>query len=136
MTIDRFVGLLHLRALSTGSLDDLLDSNGLSRRAVVTIPSLAGIIPILQHTDLCTVLPRQWVDLYKGLGELATLALPVDGIEYNVDMIWHRRDDREAGHRWLRNLIKEEFGALYARVPGAEQMTPHRLGIASVAARR
>jgi hypothetical protein len=30
-------------------------------------------------------------------------------------MVWHSRDDKEAGHRWLRKLIIEEFAVLYGQ---------------------
>lgn len=133
LTLERYSSLPHLRVLSVNvdgcPLDDLLDSKGLVRRAALTISSLAGVIPILQHTDLCTVLPQQWVNLYKGLGELATRPLPVEEVEYTVDMIWHRRDDRESGHRWLRGLITEEFAILYATARGSDGVAPHRLDI-------
>jgi len=139
LTIERYSSLPHLRVLSADvdgrPLDDLLDSKGLVRRAALTIPSLAGVIPILQHTDLCTVLPQQWINLYKGLGELATRPLPVEGVEYTVDMIWHRRDDRESGHRWLRGLMTEEFAMLYARARVPDGVVPHRLDISPIAAR-
>jgi DNA-binding transcriptional LysR family regulator len=139
LTLERYSSLPHLRVMSANvdgrPLDDLLDNKGLVRRAALTIPSLAGVIPILQHTDLCTVLPQQWINLYKGLGELATRPLPVEGVEYTVDMIWHQRDDRESGHRWLRRLMTEEFAMLYATARGSVGVTPHRLDSSPIAAR-
>jgi DNA-binding transcriptional LysR family regulator len=100
------------------ALDEVLDSKGLARRNKVTIPNLAGVIPVLAHSDLWTVLPQKWVALYAGTHEIATAPLPVSGVEYAVDMIWHRDDGRDLGHRWLRNRIKEEFAALYTPVRG------------------
>lgn len=100
------------------ALDDVLDSKGLARRTRVTIPNLAGVMPILAHTDLWTVLPQKWVALYAGTHDIATAPLPVGGVEYAVDMIWHRDDGRDRGHRWLRNRVKEEFAALFTPVHG------------------
>lgn len=99
-------------------LDDVLNSKGLARRTKVSIPSLAGVMPILAHSDLWTVLPRKWAALYAGTLEIATVPLPVRGVEYAVDMIWHQDDGRDRGHRWLRKRIKDEFAALYTPVSG------------------
>jgi DNA-binding transcriptional LysR family regulator len=99
-------------------LDDVLNSRGLVRQTKVTIPSLAGVMPILAHSDLWTVLPQKWAALYAGTHEIATAPLPVKGVEYAVDMVWHRDDGRDRGHRWLRSRIKEEFAALYTPIRG------------------
>jgi DNA-binding transcriptional LysR family regulator len=118
INVGRYAQLPHLDVSSaiidTRTLDDVLASKGLARRAAVTIPSLAGVIPILLHTDLCAILPEQWIRLYSNPDELVTAPLPLAGVEYAVDMIWHSRDDKEGGHRWLRELITQEFAALYA----------------------
>jgi DNA-binding transcriptional LysR family regulator len=128
MTLDRYVGLPHLdissAIIDTRTLDEVLDSKGLARRAIVTIPSLAGVIPILEHTDLCAILPERWITLYTEPGQLATAPLPLSGVEYAIDMVWHSRDDKEAGHRWLRGLIIEEFAVLYAPVTGPSGPMP------------
>jgi DNA-binding transcriptional LysR family regulator len=118
ISLDCFMELPYLdvssAVIDTRTLDEVLESKGLARRASVTIPSLAAVIPILEHSDLCAILPRRWIGLYSAPRKLATLPLPLDGIEYAVDMIWHSRDKRDAGHRWLRSLIIQEFAVLYA----------------------
>jgi DNA-binding transcriptional LysR family regulator len=118
MALQTYAELPHLDVSSaiidTRPLDEVLDASGLARRAVITIPSMAAVIAILEHTDLCAVLPERWLTLYSEPGRLATVPLPLRGIEYNVDMIWHRRDDNDSGHRWLRTVIAQEFAQLYA----------------------
>ena len=96
------------------TLDDVLRAKGLARRTMVTTPTLAGVIAVLEHTDLCAILPRRWVMLYSAPNVLATMPLPFDGIEYAVDMVWHVSDEKDLGHRWLRGLIAQEFEVLYA----------------------
>ena len=96
------------------TLDDVLRAKGLARRTMVTIPTLAGVIAVLEHTDLCAILPRRWVMLYSAPNVLAMAPLPFDGIEYTVDMVWHASDEKDLGHHWLRRLIAQEFEVLYA----------------------
>ncbi len=120
LNLDRFLELPFLDVSSAivdrRSLDEVLRSRGVARRIAVTIPTLAGVVAVLAHTDLCAVLPQRWVALYSAPSELATMLLPtpLQGIEYAVDMIWHVSDETNAGHRWLRRLIVEEFDVLYA----------------------
>lgn len=120
LTLDRFLELPFLDVSSAlvdrRSLDEVLRSRGATRRTAVTIPTLAGVVAVLAHTDLCAVLPQRWVALYSAPSELTTvlLPMPLQDIEYAVDMIWHVSDEKNAGHRWLRRLIVEEFDVLYA----------------------
>ena len=118
MTLQVYAELPHLDVASaiidTRPLDEVLDAKGLARRVMITIPSMAAVVAILEHTDLCAVLPERWLTLYSEPGRLAVAPLPLQGIDYNVDMIWHRRDDNDSGHRWLRTVIAQEFATLYA----------------------
>jgi DNA-binding transcriptional LysR family regulator len=120
MTIERLVALPHIlvSAVSEGRVDRSLRRLGLSRWIAVTIPSLAGVFPIIEHSDLCAVLPEQWVRLYSSPGQVACATLPLPDLEFTVDMIWHRDDDPDSGHRWLRDLVRQEFALLYVNTAG------------------
>ena len=115
MTLDLFLTLRHLILSSNGAalINDRLARDGRSRSIAVSLPSLAAVIPVLEHTDLCALLPEQWVRLYCAPGLLATAPLPVADFAFTLDMIWRVGDDRDAGLRWLRRLIVEEFAVLY-----------------------
>jgi DNA-binding transcriptional LysR family regulator len=125
LTLERFLSLPYLSVsgavIDTRPLDDVLDSKGLRRRIVVTVPSMAVVVPILAYSDLCTILPERWIALYAGRDMLAATPLPLKDLAYVVDMVWHRADDRDGGHRWLRTLISHEFAALYAPVDGDDR---------------
>jgi DNA-binding transcriptional LysR family regulator len=113
ISLDRFLELPYLDISSvmidTRTLDDVLGSKGLERRASATIPSLAAVIPILEHSDLCAILPRRWISLYSAPSVLATAPLPplLNDIEYAVDLVWHNEDERDGGHQWLRSVIAQ-----------------------------
>jgi len=116
MTLDLYLSLPHLVVSSVGqrTMDDRLARDDLSRRIAVTIPSLAGVVPILQHTDLCAVLPEVWLKLYSARGVLATAPLPLGDADFTIDLIWRAQDERDGGHRWLRQLVAEEISAVAA----------------------
>jgi DNA-binding transcriptional LysR family regulator len=129
MTLDLYLSLPHLTVSSIGAqvIEDRLARTGLSRRIAVTIPSLAAVIPVLQHTDLCALLPEQWLRLYCEPGTLVTFAPPIADTAFTLDMIWRRQDEGDAGQRWLRQLIVEEFALLFAASEWVTDDSPHRL---------
>jgi DNA-binding transcriptional LysR family regulator len=129
MTRDLYLSLEHLTTSSVGArmIDDRLTRQGLSRRIALTIPSLAAVIPILENSDLCTLLPEQWIKHYCEPGRLATATPPIADSEFTLDMIWRRQDEGDAGQRWLRQLIVEEMILLLAASEWFAEGTPHRL---------
>ncbi len=129
MTLDLYLSLPHLIVSSDGAriVDDRLARLGLSRRVAVTIPSLAGVISALEHSDLCAVLPELWLKLYCEPGRLATAALPIGAVDYTIDLIWRAQDEGDAGHRWLRQLIVDEVAACVAASEWIAGDSPDRL---------
>jgi DNA-binding transcriptional LysR family regulator len=121
--------LEHLTTSSVGAqmIDDRLIRQGLSRRIALTIPSLAAVIPVLEHSDLCTLLPEQWIKHYCAPGRLATANPPFADSEFTLDMIWRRQDEGDAGHQWLRRLIVEEMILLLGASEWFADGSPHRL---------
>lgn len=121
MTLDLFLELPYIKiseaVVGSRIVDAALEVQGLSRRIAITIPCLAAVVPILQHSDLCAILPEHWIKLYSAPDALATAALPLASVQYTVDIIWHRGDDKDAGHRWLRGLIEEELELVYSIGP-------------------
>jgi len=128
MTEELFLSLPFLKVSSAviGAqvIDDELARMGVSRWVSLTIPSLAAVIPIVVHSDLCALLPDQWIKLHDELRNLHTEPLPMPQTGFTVDVIWQKKDDADAGHRWLRELIIDEFHVLYSanggRLPHSE----------------
>jgi DNA-binding transcriptional LysR family regulator len=130
MTLDLYLSLSHLIVSSVGArmIDDRLTREGLSRRIALAIPSLAGVIAVLEHSDLCAVLPELWLKLYCEPGRLATAMLPIAGADFTIDLIWRAQDERDAGHRWLRQLIVDEVAICVAASEWVAGDSPTRLG--------
>jgi DNA-binding transcriptional LysR family regulator len=129
MTLDLYLSLPHLTASSVGArmIDERLAREGLSRRVALTVPSLAAVISILEHSDLSALLPEKWLKLYCEPGRLITAPVPIAGTEFTLDMIWRRQDEGDAGHRWLRQLIVEELTLVLGAAEWFADGSPHRL---------
>ena len=113
MTQDCFLSLRHLIVTGNGTINNKLAPKGRSRSIALALPSLATVIPVLEQTDLCALLPEQWIKLNCEPGRLATAPVPLADFAFTVDMIWRSQDDDDAGLRWLRRLIVEEFAVIY-----------------------
>jgi len=129
MTRDLYLSLQHLTTSSVGArmIDERLARQGLARRIALTIPSLAAVIPVLENSDLCTLLPEQWIKHYCAPGRLATATPPIADSEFTLDMIWRRHDEGDAGHRWLRQLIVDEVVLVVGALDWVPGDTPNRL---------
>jgi DNA-binding transcriptional LysR family regulator len=117
MTIKAFLALSHVtvlrRVIGIEQLDPMVERHFVRRRIAMTVPSLAAVLPIVANSDFCAVLPEQWIKLYVDPARLAIRRLPVP-ITFTVDAIWRTSDDRDAGNRWLRRVVEDEFRQMHA----------------------
>lgn len=134
MSLERFLALPYLEASSAlvdaRAMDALLAQRGIERRPTVTVPSLAPVRALLEFSDLCTILPRFWISLYAPHA-FTTRPLPLEPIDYSVDLVWSKQDDADKGHAWLRRLISEEFAVLQVAADAATDIgaRPDRLNV-------
>lgn len=114
-TVEGFVSLPHVvvsrRGRSRNLIDDILDGVGLSRRVVVTVPTLAVALQVVAEAGLVTVVPGVFGGRLVGDG-LRCFGLPVSAPEVPAVMAWHARHERDGGHVWLRGLIREMLVAV------------------------
>src|SRR5260370_13034400 len=129
MTLDLYLSLEHLTTSSVGAriIDERLARQGLSRRIALTIPSLAAGIPVLEPSDLCTLLPDQRIKHSFQPRRPATARPPIADAEFTLDMVWRRQDERDAGHRWLRQVVVEGMILLLAASEWFSEGSPHRI---------
>ena len=131
-----FLDLPHLKVVhtKTGStiLDDALARRGLSRRVAFILPSYSGILPIIKNTDICAVLPPSWLRIYGSPAEFSVSDMPISDFDFTVDQFSKSAQDQDAGLRWLRKLILEEFRLLRSAVAG--QPAPGLVDRADIAA--
>ena len=56
-------------------------------------------------TDLLAVLPRRFVEACGAADALHITALPFPMPRIEIGLLWHRRHERDAAQRWLREAI-------------------------------
>lgn len=111
LSLDEFISadqlLVSLSGDSSAMTDQVLGQQGLSRRIAFTVNHFASAAPILIDSDLIAVLPAGAVYKYVVDGQLAVTPLPIDIPKASISMLWHKRQDKDAGLTWLRGHVKE-----------------------------
>lgn len=97
--------LVSMSGDTTGLTDLALLQMGLSRRVAMTVNHFSAVAPLVKSSDLICVVPSMAVDRDIFSGELAIYETPFDMQPNQIGMLWHKRQDKDQGLIWLRNLI-------------------------------
>ncbi|MBU2872077.1 LysR family transcriptional regulator [Colwellia sp. E2M01] len=109
LTVDSFANSDHLLVSITGDIlgpsDQALRVLGLKRRVAMTVNNAANVPNILKNTDLICVIPSIALEHEIFTKQLAVLKSPIDTPPTPVSIIWHKRQDNDAGLQWIRRHI-------------------------------
>ncbi len=104
--------LVSASGATVGAIDRLLEAEGQVRHLAAVVGHLSVVPPILKDSDfLCTMAGR----LARGLAAahgLAWAPTPMTLKPLRLSMIWHRRQDRQPAHVWLRGQLRETAASL------------------------
>ena len=113
LTVEEFASADHLviswSGDATSGTDQALQQLGLSRRVALTINHFAPAIPIIRQSNLIAILPPDYVRKHDLRGRLFITATPIDVPHTSISMLWHKRQNSDAGLRWLRQQIKKAY---------------------------
>lgn len=84
-------------------LETSLSARGLTRRTVVTVSNFSGLPEFLRNTDMLATAPELMSK--HLLRDFAWTPLPFDFKPFTLLMLWHRRNQNDPAHRWLRNQV-------------------------------
>jgi len=108
-TLDAYCAAEHLRVNFAGRprgyVDEALSRLGRARRVALTVDHFSTAGQVVSRSDLITVLPRSFVPATGLAGRLAIRELPMDLPAIDVGLLWHRRHEHDAAHRWLRSMV-------------------------------
>ncbi|WP_066258549.1 LysR family transcriptional regulator [Hydrogenophaga flava] len=84
-------------------LDRTLEAEGVHRRFAVMVPGFGALPAFLRGSPLLATAPSLLADRFMaGFG---TCEVPVPCPALPMYLIWHRRHQDDAAHRWLRELL-------------------------------
>jgi DNA-binding transcriptional LysR family regulator len=109
LTLDDYCAAAHARVSFAGRphgfVDEKLAALGRSRRVALVINQYAAAVQVVCTTDLLAVLPRRFVQACGAAEALHIAALPFEMPRIEIGLLWHRRHERDAAQRWLREAI-------------------------------
>jgi DNA-binding transcriptional LysR family regulator len=109
LTVERFAALPHIALTSSGDdtnfIDDVLAERGLVRFIPAKVP-LHSLVPVLINAGALAVIPRRAAADLITVTPLIMRPLPFPSPRVGLSMIWHRRLDNHAAHRWLRGTLR------------------------------
>ena len=71
----------------------------------ITVPSLLHLPLVLRGTRLIATLPERVAQMFAGTLPIKTFALPIETPALNEILLWHKRNDSDPAHTWLRDLL-------------------------------
>lgn len=118
LTVDEYCKANHLlvsfSGRARGLVDDALTNVGRERRILLTVNQFFTAGKVVAASDLLMVLPRHLIAATGMSDALIAKELPFDMPDVHIDMLWHERDARSPGHKWLREQLVSTDGLLGA----------------------
>lgn len=109
LTLEEFASADHLLVSVTGDVtgpsDQALQGLGLKRRVAMSVNNFFNVPSLLKQTDLICVAPSVVLEREIFSKQLAVFESPVEVPPTPVSLIWHKRQDHDAGLQWLRRHL-------------------------------
>jgi LysR family transcriptional regulator, nod-box dependent transcriptional activator len=74
-------------------------------RVHIAVPSLLHLPLVLRGTRLIATLPERVAQMFATTLPVKTLPLPFETPAMHEILLWHKRNDSDPAHAWLRNLV-------------------------------
>lgn len=109
LTLEEYISAPHLlvspKEDMIGAVDERLTQQGLTRTIALSVPNFSIVPFILCNNDLIATLPTQLVDAFQQAWSLQVFPMPLKTIQFSIDMLWHRKQNSEPGHMWLKQRV-------------------------------
>ncbi|MFD2206250.1 LysR family transcriptional regulator [Kiloniella antarctica] len=120
LPLDKYLAEDHLMVSlsgeARGNVDEALAQQGLRRRVAMTVNHFSLIPSILKDSNLVCVTPQSVVAREVRAGNLSIVPLSFDVEPAPISLLWHTRQDRDAGNIWMRKLISRFANAETAKM--------------------
>ncbi len=88
-------------------VDERIGEAGLGRHVRLWVPTLASMFATIEASDLGGFAVRCTARAFASAHKLAIYEIPVKMRSMPMVMVWHETFDKDPGHRWLRDTIRE-----------------------------
>ena len=109
--MDAYLNMSHIQVRCEGkewwALDYHLAELNQHRHINCTLPDFYGASSVCANSDLIFTLPTKFAAHAQKLHSLEQLPLPMEFTSMVYVLLWHKRNDDEPGHQWIRKAICE-----------------------------
>jgi DNA-binding transcriptional LysR family regulator len=114
LNMKSFLAAEHISIIAKGTghgmVDTVIQRAGVQRNIRLRVPHFVAVGHILQTSDLIAVVPETYAMQTLAPFDLLSVPCPVKIPDISINVLWHARNHREPGNRWLRQTILDEFG--------------------------
>jgi LysR family nod box-dependent transcriptional activator len=111
MTAEQYFSLPHVFGRPSGftaSTEELVRRLlDIDLRVHISVPSLLHLPLVLRGTGLCATLPERVVEMFAATVPVKTFPLPFETPPMHEVLLWHKRNETDPAHAWLRDLVVE-----------------------------
>lgn len=120
MTPASFAAARHVivsrRGRTRDSIDDVLSGLGVERRAFAVVPTSTTALEVVAESNaVAVVAERSCATAMRRLGVVGR-DLPFGLPDTPAIMLWHRRNDSDQPHLWLRRQVRQALAAALTNV--------------------
>jgi DNA-binding transcriptional LysR family regulator len=112
LTLERFLAASHMIVLpnihTPSRLDVELARLGHARRVALSVPHFLMLPSLLPGTEMLGTVAERVARYFAPIVALDVRPLPFALPPFEAMMIWHRGQEQDAGHAWLRGVIAAE----------------------------
>lgn len=110
VSVEEYIAQDHVvasrRGKAGGPVDEALAALGLERHIAAVVPGFPAAVAVAQASDLVALVPASFL-IHQQAARLHTFALPVETRPITISQMWHPRMEADAGHRWLREFVRD-----------------------------
>ncbi|TIR18961.1 MAG: LysR family transcriptional regulator, partial [Mesorhizobium sp.] len=114
-TLERYCEMKHLVVSFTGDphgfVDEVLATQGFSRRIALTVPSFMFALSVLADTDLISALPKRFVAMHAARFGVVSLEAPLPLTTFQLNAIAPTAAMMDAGLAWIFDLLAPRHNA-------------------------
>lgn len=111
MSLQAFLSMRHILVSPEGQhyglVDQKLREQGLARTISLTLPTMFTVPDLLRGTDYVATVLRRVGTTYAHQQDIIMFEPPLTLPYVPFDLLWHRRTQDSAAHRWLRQAIQD-----------------------------
>ncbi len=115
LTLEKYLSAKHVsvwyeKDLYPDIIDKLLKNIGHKRQTVMAVQNMFTAIQLLKGTDFITTIAKKAATVFSKQYDLKLMPPPFDIPSVTLKLIWHRKNNNDEAHIWLRTAIKSIVG--------------------------